>query len=125
MKTKVVALDHLVDFLSEVSNKNLTELSKLTGISLVTFHNWKNGSVTKLNYKTRSKLGKALEKYKWGFRISEYQNHQVEIIFDDNYSLTEFDSLKQENTELKEVVYKQSKEIIKLQEELQKYGVKK
>lgn len=125
LQSVVVELENLVDFLSEMTNKNMTELSASTGISLVTFHNWKNGTVSKLNYKTRSKLGQALKKFNWGFRISEYREREVEIIFDDNFAVSALDQLKKENDELKDVVYKQSKEIIKLQEELQKYGVKK
>lgn len=125
MHSRVIKLEYFVDFLSEISNKNMSELAKATGISLVTFHNWKNGTVTKLNYKTRLKLGQALEKNRWGFRISEFGDHQITVDVDEHHSDIIVDDLKKENQELKEVVYKQSKEIIKLQETIQKYEVKK
>jgi len=125
LQSKMIELENFVDFLSEISNKNMSELSKATGISLVTFHNWKNGIVTKLNYKTRLKLGQALEKYKWGFHITSFGDNQIIVEVNTDKSEEAIIDLTKENQELKEVVYKQSKEIIKLQETLEKYEVKK
>lgn len=72
-------------------------------------------------------MGKALESYNWGFRISGYSEGLIHIIMDEIEDES-FQNLAKENlqlqnkvTELNETISKITKEYLQVKEKLDKY----
>lgn len=115
-----------VNLLVEKSGLNLTELAERIGISVGTLHNWKSESVDKIDYKIRGKLAQAIDKNNWGFTIKEFAGNKIIVVTKETMIRNFADeSIIKENDELKDTVYKLTKELFKLQEKIQQYEVKK
>jgi len=111
-----------VDLLLKKSSLNLTDLAEALGITRVTLHNWRSGFTNKISYRVIKKVGTAIDKNKWGFRLSGYHGNQIEITHNDS-GLEKDSSIANDirYEELKEIIISQASEIHSLKEKLSKY----
>jgi DNA-binding Xre family transcriptional regulator len=127
METRRIKIGDLPDLLAKNSGLNLTELAEEIDITTATLHNWKNGSVNKINYSVRDKLARALDKNKWGFRINKFIGDTLEVIYDSNPvdPTEEISYLHGKIDSLQGLINKLVNDNFILREKLEKYEVKK
>jgi len=127
METRRIKIGDLPDLLARNSGLNLTELATEIDITTATLHNWKNGSVNKINYNVRDKLAKALDKNKWGFRINKFIGSDLEIDYDNSPidTIEEISYLHNKIDVLQDLVNKLIKDNFVMKEKIEKYEVKK
>lgn len=127
METRRIKIEDLPDLLAKNSGLNLTELAAEIDVTTATLHNWKNGSVNKINYQIRNKLARALDKNKWGFRINKFIGQTLEIDYDNSpiNPMEEISYLHNKVDVLQDLVNKLVKDNLVMKEKLEKYEVKK
>ena len=127
METRRIKIGDLPDLLAKNSGLNLTELAEEIDITTATLHNWKNGSVNKINYSVRDKLARALDKNKWGFRINKFIGDTLEVIYDSNPvdPTEEISYLHGKIDTLQSLINKLVNDNFILREKIEKYEVKK
>jgi len=124
LKNELLDLQGFTELLLIKSGLNLTDLSNALGITRVTLHNWRGGITNKISYGVIKKVGTAIDKNKWGFRLSGFHGNKIEVVYnklelDNKNNIT--DNIDRE--ELKEIIIDQAKEIRLLKEKLSGYGL--
>lgn len=124
METRRIKIGDLPDLLAKNSGLNLTELAAEIDITTATLHNWKNGSVNKINYQIRDKLARALNKNRWGFRINKFIGDNLEIVYEKNpiEPIEEISYLHNKIDVLQDLVNKLVKDNLVMKEKLEKYS---